>query len=115
MKKPIVCIGAALVDELFHTSEPILKATTNNAKVSRTPGGVARNIAHQLALLDVPTQLIWGAHDRVVSVDYGRQWQQALPDARMQVIEDAGHYPHIEQPEAFVRTLEQFVDSLPAA
>jgi pseudouridine kinase len=58
MTKPIVCIGAALVDELFHTSEPILKATTNNAKVSRTPGGVARNIAHQLALLDVPTRLI---------------------------------------------------------
>ena len=58
MKKPIVCIGAALVDELFHTSQPILKATTNNATVSRTPGGVARNIAHQLALLGVPTRLI---------------------------------------------------------
>jgi pseudouridine kinase len=58
MSKPIIGIGAALVDELFHTWEPILNATTNNAKVSRTPGGVARNIAHQLALLDVPTQLI---------------------------------------------------------
>ncbi len=75
----------------------------------------SRHLRHRLHRIDVPTQLIWGAHDRVVSVDYGRQWQQALPDARMQVIEDAGHYPHIEQPEAFVRTLEQFVDSLPAA
>lgn len=58
MSKPIICIGAALVDELFHTWEPILNATTNNAKVSRTPGGVARNIAQQLSLLDVPVQLI---------------------------------------------------------
>lgn len=58
MTKPIICIGAALVDELFHTWEPILNATTNNAKVSRTPGGVARNVAHQLALLDVPVQLV---------------------------------------------------------
>ncbi|MBM3442263.1 MAG: hypothetical protein FJX89_06115 [Bacteroidetes bacterium] len=58
MLKPVVCIGAAFVDELFHTQEPILPATTNPARVSRTPGGVARNIAHQLAQLDVPVQLI---------------------------------------------------------
>jgi pseudouridine kinase len=58
MSKPVVCIGAAFVDELFHTHEPILPATTNPASVSRTPGGVARNIAHQLARLDVSVQLI---------------------------------------------------------
>lgn len=33
-------------------------ATTNDAMVTRTAGGVGRNIAHQLALLDVPVQLI---------------------------------------------------------
>jgi pseudouridine kinase len=58
MHKPVVCIGAALIDELFHTGEPILASTTNNATVTRTPGGVARNIAHQLSLLGVPVELI---------------------------------------------------------
>lgn len=58
MPKPIICIGAALVDELFHATETILNATTNNAHVTKTAGGVARNIAHQLALLGVPVQLI---------------------------------------------------------
>jgi pseudouridine kinase len=58
MPKPIICIGAALVDELFHARDTILNATTNDALVTKTAGGVARNIAHQLGLLGVPVQLI---------------------------------------------------------
>lgn len=46
------------MDELFHASEEMLLATTNNASVTKTAGGVSRNIAHQLALLGVPVQLI---------------------------------------------------------
>lgn len=58
MSKPVISIGAALVDELFHAGEGVLKATTNPASVTKTAGGVSRNIAHQLALLGVPVQLI---------------------------------------------------------
>ena len=58
MSKPVICIGAALVDELFHASGEMLLATTTNATVTKTVGGVSRNIAHQLALLGVPVQLI---------------------------------------------------------
>jgi pseudouridine kinase len=58
MPKPIICIGAALVDELFHATGDILMATTSDATVTKTAGGVARNIAHQLALLGVPVHLI---------------------------------------------------------
>ncbi len=58
MFKPIICIGATLVDELFHAPENILLATTNNAVVTKTAGGVAHNIAQQLAILEVPVQLI---------------------------------------------------------
>ncbi len=58
MSQPVICIGASFVDELFHANEGVLKATTNNANVTKTAGGVSRNIAHQLALLGVPVQLI---------------------------------------------------------
>ena len=58
MSKPVICIGAALVDELFHAKEELLIATTNNAVVTKTAGGVSRNIANQLAILGVPVQLI---------------------------------------------------------
>ena len=58
MSKPVICIGTALVDELLHATENILLATTTDATVTKTAGGVSRNIAHQLALLEVPVQLI---------------------------------------------------------
>ncbi len=58
MQKPVICIGAALVDELFHATGELLLATTTDATVTKTAGGVSRNIANQLALLGVPVQLI---------------------------------------------------------
>lgn len=58
MSKPVICIGAALVDELFHARVAMLMHTTNEVTSTRTAGGVARNIAHQLSLLQVPVQLI---------------------------------------------------------
>ena len=58
MANPVICIGAALVDELFHATGELLLATTTDATVTKTAGGVSRNIAQQLAILGVPVQLI---------------------------------------------------------
>jgi len=58
MPKPVICIGAAFVDELFHMQEEMIMGSTVPASVTKTVGGVSRNIAHQLALLGVDVQLI---------------------------------------------------------
>jgi pimeloyl-ACP methyl ester carboxylesterase len=41
---------------------------------------------------------------------YGKGWSQAIPGARIEMIPRAGHFPHWEQPEAFVERLSGFVD-----
>src|SRR5678816_697558 len=58
MPKPVICIGAALIDELFHMNEEMIMGSSVPASVTKTVGGVSRNIAHQLALLGVDIQLI---------------------------------------------------------
>ncbi|CAN5877484.1 winged helix-turn-helix transcriptional regulator [soil metagenome] len=58
MSSPVICVGATLVDELFFCEEKTVAATSNPAVLKRYAGGVIRNIAHQLALLEVPVQLI---------------------------------------------------------
>jgi sugar/nucleoside kinase (ribokinase family) len=58
MPKPVICIGASFVDELFHIKEEMIMGSTVPASVTKTAGGVSRNIAHQLALLGVDVQLI---------------------------------------------------------
>src|SRR5262245_52521171 len=58
MPNPVICIGAAFVDEVFQMKEEMIIASTVPASVSKTAGGVSRNIAHQLAIFGVEVQLI---------------------------------------------------------
>ncbi len=88
MQKPVICIGAALVDDLYHAHEPMLMHTTNEVTQTRTAGGVARNIAHQLSLLDIPVQLIsvFGKDNdgdwlRKVCTDAGMKLDASIMDA----------------------------------
>ncbi len=57
-KNTIVCIGAALVDESYTCLETPLEGTSNPAKLNRSPGGVACNIAGHLGLLGHNVELI---------------------------------------------------------
>jgi pimeloyl-ACP methyl ester carboxylesterase len=61
--------------------------------------------------IDRPTLLLWGAEDRIVTPAYGENWCRAIPNARLELIPGAGHFPHWEQPEAFVDRLAAFVES----
>jgi pimeloyl-ACP methyl ester carboxylesterase len=60
--------------------------------------------------IDLPTLLLWGAEDRIVTPAYGEGWRRAIPGARLEIIPRAGHFPHWEQPEAFAERLSAFVD-----
>ena len=53
--------------------------------------------------------LLWGADDKVVSVDYGRRYAKAFPNAHLEVIADAGHYGYLEQPDAFAASITKFL------
>jgi pimeloyl-ACP methyl ester carboxylesterase len=46
----------------------------------------------------VPQLLIWGDHDRWVPPEFGPRLQQALPNARLEVVSRCGHLPHLERP-----------------
>ncbi|MBL8381694.1 MAG: alpha/beta hydrolase [Burkholderiales bacterium] len=74
----------------------------------------SRHLHHRLHRIGIPTHIVWGAQDRVVAVDYGRTWQQSIAGAGMTVIDNAGHYPHVEQPGAFIAALERFVGTVAA-
>lgn len=53
-----------------------------------------------LADVSVPTLLIWGEHDRVVSPAFGRAYADAFRHARFELIPGAGHIPMREAPDA---------------
>lgn len=61
-----------------------------------------------LRRVGIPTLVVWGASDRVVAPAYGRAYAEAIPGARYVEIAEAGHYPHLEQPERFVAAIDAF-------
>src|SRR5262249_11751553 len=64
----------------------------------------------RLHRIKVPTLFIWGASDRLVTPAYGKAYCAMIPGARMTVVENAGHAPHVEQPDAFVANVMSFAD-----
>jgi pseudouridine kinase len=55
---PVVVVGGANMDIKARSTEPAIAHTSNPGHTSTTPGGVARNIAENLARLGTPVHLI---------------------------------------------------------
>lgn len=62
-----------------------------------------------LGAVDVPTLVLWGESDGVVSPEYGRAFAGMIPGAQFEQIPRAGHHPEIEQPEAFADHIGRFL------
>ncbi len=65
-------------------------------------------LPRRLHRITIPVHFMWGASDGLVPVEYGRGFCAMIPGATMTVIEEAGHAPHMEQPDRFVDALLAF-------
>jgi pimeloyl-ACP methyl ester carboxylesterase len=73
----------------------------------------ARDRLHLTALM--PSLVIWGGRDRVIPVAHGRRAHEEMPGSRLEVFDDAGHFPHLSDPARFVDVVSDFIASTPAA
>jgi pimeloyl-ACP methyl ester carboxylesterase len=56
-------------------------------------------LRYRLHRIDAPTLLIWGASDGMVNTAYAEAYRSMIPNADLHIIAEAGHFPHIEQPD----------------
>ena len=59
----------------------------------------------------VPTLIVWGERDPIIPVAHGSRAHDAMPGSRLEIFEDAGHFPHRDDPRRFAAVLEDFIDS----
>ncbi|MGH2805732.1 MAG: alpha/beta fold hydrolase [Actinomycetota bacterium] len=59
----------------------------------------------------VPTLIAWGRRDRFIPVRHGAAAHDLIPGSRFEVFEEAGHFPHEEEPERFSELLLEFIES----
>jgi pimeloyl-ACP methyl ester carboxylesterase len=69
-------------------------------------------LKHWLHRIDIPTHIVWGEQDGIVSMEYGEGWRSHIPGATMETISGASHYPHWEQPDRFAASIAAFAAPL---
>lgn len=77
-------------------------------------GSAVRDMAQSTMLLKIktPTLVLAGRNDPACTVDQGTVLNRLIDGSRMVIIEEAAHLSNIEQPEAFNKTVRQFIDSV---
>lgn len=71
------------------------------------------NTLEALPGVDTPTLCVAGAHDFITPPDPGaRRLVDLLPNAELAVFDESGHYPFIEEADAFFAVLEGFLSRL---
>jgi pimeloyl-ACP methyl ester carboxylesterase len=69
--------------------------------------GVA--VENRLPELRMPTLLIWGRHDHIFPASHAEAARNRIPNARVEIFDDSGHTPQMEEPDRFNRLVLDFL------
>lgn len=66
-------------------------------------------LKRRLHRIDVPTLVVWGAKDGIITPAYGRAFAKEIKGSKFVTVANAGHFPQIEQPDAFLKAVGDFI------
>lgn len=89
-----------------------LRATTNIFGQRKTSWGPSHLL---LSTLDVPMLILHGRQDAVLPLKHSEAAASRARNATLTVLEDCGHTPQIEKPEAFNKAIQDFVTRISGA
>jgi len=100
-----------------------LAGTENRSAFVRTIRTVMDTSGQTVSAMDrlylashVPALIVWGAIDRIIPVTHAHAAHEAIEGSRLEILDDAGHFPHVEAPERFLEVVLQFLaETSPAA
>jgi pimeloyl-ACP methyl ester carboxylesterase len=72
-------------------------------------------VERALRSVPCPSLVVWAGRDRFFEIEQGRRTADALPNGRLVVYDDCGHYVPVEQPERLAAEIGSFVRTPVAA
>ncbi|MGW0869681.1 alpha/beta fold hydrolase [Streptomyces sp. NPDC002740] len=99
------------VDPATVPAERLAALRGNMAALRVFSGGPAMSdptLRPRLAAVTVPALVLWGESDRIVTPAYGKEYAASFANARFEVVAEAGHLPHLEQPARTFALLDGF-------
>ena len=88
------------------------KEKTSFARLAWNPFCCNPKLQRRLHRVTAPTLVLWGSDDRLVPLAHGERYRDLIAGARLEIIEDCGHAPVLEQPERTVEAIGRFHDEL---
>ena len=109
------------VEEIISVVDALPNTTARRAILRTLRSGVDWR-GQAITMLDraylaegVPSLIIWGDEDAIIPVSHARIAHAAMPGSRLEVFEEAGHFPHHTDPARFVAVLREFLSETAAA
>jgi pimeloyl-ACP methyl ester carboxylesterase len=90
-----------------------LKNSIGLARLGWQPRLASAELQRWLHRIRVPTCLLWGSADRIMPIEHSQVWLESLDDVRLEIIDGAGHLPHIEAPEKTASVIASFIRECP--
>ncbi|MGA7396825.1 MAG: alpha/beta fold hydrolase [Solirubrobacterales bacterium] len=57
----------------------------------------------------LPTMVVWGARDRIIPVSHAHEAIKLMPECRLEIFEDSGHFPFNNHPHRFAGLIDEFI------
>ncbi|MDJ0362846.1 alpha/beta fold hydrolase [Rhodococcus sp. H29-C3] len=57
----------------------------------------------------IPSLLIWGGKDRMIPASHADNVRREVPNSRVEIFSNAGHFPQLDEPDLFFRVLDEFL------
>jgi pimeloyl-ACP methyl ester carboxylesterase len=103
-------LPTAFVDRMYDDLDAgTRRAVLRLYRATDDPGAMGRAHADALRPLDRPALVVWGAHDPYIPVAMAARQRDAFPSAEVAVLQDSGHWPHADDPDAVGRLVEPFL------
>jgi pimeloyl-ACP methyl ester carboxylesterase len=67
-----------------------------------------KGLKRRIHRVKVPTLVVWGKEDAFVPPVYADEFTRRIPGARVHTVDQAGHAPHLDQPDTVARVVREF-------
>ena len=68
-----------------------------------------RGLRKHIHRVGAPTLVVWGRQDGVIAPAYADEFGRRIAGARVELVDGAGHLPHLEQTERAVALVTEFI------
>jgi pimeloyl-ACP methyl ester carboxylesterase len=72
---------------------------------------VKEDLQPDAALIDQSTLLIYSTGDKAAPLEFGKIYNRLIKNSKLEVVDQAGHFIHLDQPEKTYNLIRKFLDA----